>query len=45
MTNTEKLKHLMREYGIEKCYYSHGMDLDEKKPNGEIILVCEKIIN
>lgn len=42
MANTEKLKNLMREYGIKKCYYSHGMDLNTERPNGEIYLIGKK---
>lgn len=42
MTNTEKLKNLMKEYGVEKCYYSHNMSLDNERPDGDIIFICDK---
>ena len=42
MTNTEKLRNLMKEYGIRKCYYSHGMNLDTERPNGDISDRLEK---
>lgn len=42
MTNTEKLKNLMKEYGVKKCYYSHNMNLDDKRPNSDIFWLVKK---
>lgn len=42
MTNKEKLIDLMKQHNIHKVFYSAYMDLDAKKPEGELLFEAEE---
>lgn len=45
MSNKEKLINLMRQHDMHKMLYSTGMDLNEERPDGELIFFGAKDVS